>query len=164
MRKLLVHWKNNLMSLRVHCFNNYENQKICPDLEVSYLIECKLPLEQNPIRVQRRNQQNKLSCAINNTYATVPTIMNSTSPTMLSSTVPTLLNSTSLTSNGRATSIKFIYLMIIYLRLLIWNKYAKLHFCTEIQLFSKKTWLPPIIGALYTCVRILEFRMERNFL
>ena len=117
----------------MHCFNKYENQKICPDFEVSYLIECKQPLEQNPIRNQRRHQQNKLSCAINNTNATVPTILISTSPTMLSST--------SLTSNGRATSIKFMYLMIIFVGLLIWSKYAKVHLCTEIQSFSKKTWL-----------------------
>ena len=26
--------------LRVHCFNNYENNRICPDLEVRYFIEC----------------------------------------------------------------------------------------------------------------------------
>ena len=105
-------------SLSVHCFNNYENQKICPDLEVSYLIECKLPLEQNTVRIQQRNQKNKFSCAINNANSTVPTMLNSTSPTLLSSTVPSLLNSTSLTSNGRATSIKFMYLMIIFVGLL----------------------------------------------
>ena len=125
----------------MHCFNNYESQKICPDLEVSYLIECKLPLEQNTVRIQQRNQKNKFSCAINNANSTVPTMLNSTSPTMLSSTVPTLLNSTSRTSISKAASIKFMYLMINFVGLLIWNNYAKVHFCTEIQLFSKKTWL-----------------------
>ena len=110
----------------MHCFNKYENQKICPDFEVSYLIECKQPLEQNPIRNQRRHQQNKLSCAINNTNATVPTILISTSPTMLSST--------SLTSNGRATSIKFMYLMIIFVGLLIWNYICEINTLGDLKL------------------------------
>ena len=47
-------------SLRIHCFNNYKNQK-CQDLEVSYLIECVIPPEQNMAR--RRNRQNNFSCA-----------------------------------------------------------------------------------------------------
>ena len=47
-------------SLRVHCFNNFKNQK-CQDLEVSYLIECVIPPEQNMAR--RRNRQNNFSCA-----------------------------------------------------------------------------------------------------
>ena len=57
-----------LFSLSVHCFNELmdDMMPICPDLEVSYLIECKLPLEQDIFRVQRRNQQNKFICAINN--------------------------------------------------------------------------------------------------
>ena len=119
----------------MHCFNKYENQKICPDFEVSYLIECKQPLEQNPIRNQRRHQQNKLSCAINNTNATVPTILISTSPTMLSST--------SLTSNGRATSIKFMYLMIIFVGLLTWNYFCEINmprFLLPTYIFWNSDW------------------------
>ena len=79
----------------MHCFNNwYTNPKICPDLEVSYLIECKLSPEQNTVRMQRRDQQNKFSRCIN--------VLNNEDVTLAP------------TSIGKTTSINFVYLMIIF--------------------------------------------------
>ena len=85
-------------SLSVHCFNDwYTNPKICPDLEVSYLIECKLSPEQNTVRMQRRDKQNDLNRCLN--------ALNGAHVTMGPPSI------------GKTTSINFVYLMIIFVGL-----------------------------------------------
>ena len=123
------------MSLSVHCFNNYKNQTTCPDLEVSYLIECKIPPEQNTVRIQRRNRKNNFSCAIN-AHVTVPTSSKTTN-------VPT---------SGKTTTINYVYLMIIFVLQQIWNKYTRVHFWPKYSYFRKKLhqcfWIQSMIDLI----------------
>ena len=123
------------VSLSVHCFNNYNDQTICPNLEVSYLIECKIPPEQNTVQIQRRNRQNNFSCAIN-AHVTAP-----------------IGETTTASSISKTTTINFVYLMIIFVLQQIWNKYTRVHFWPKYCYFRKKN-----------LISVFEYRVRFQYL
>ena len=53
--------KSSNQILRIHCFNNYKGQQ-CQDLEISYLIECKIEPEKrnkpNSLRIDEKSIRN----------------------------------------------------------------------------------------------------------
>ena len=55
-------------TFRVHCFNNWQNNKQCEDLQISYLIECDISPQTNSRRyarqIQINNQLRSLTCEV----------------------------------------------------------------------------------------------------
>ena len=57
-----------MICFRVHCFNNYAKNEICPDLEVSYYIECStkidlgIKINRQKEKSQEESKQNPIVC------------------------------------------------------------------------------------------------------
>ena len=87
--------KLKYLSFRIHCFNNYRNNN-CPDLEVSYLIECQQSSDQNKAQIRRKERLRNLDRC----RQALETGVTLEPPT------------TSRESSGRIIIIEFIYLLI----------------------------------------------------
>ena len=84
---------SNIKYFRIHCFNHYRNQT-CQDLEVSYLIECKMSSVQNRDGTRRQEQVSDFSCE---TPTTQPPITSTVTTTVPQTEVPTTQPTTTIT-------------------------------------------------------------------
>ena len=67
---IVVFLQSSKPYFRVHCFNNWGKNGQCPDLEISYLIECQMLPETSAVDKRGKIQQRSLTCAVENEVTT----------------------------------------------------------------------------------------------